>query len=84
MLRELDSPFLDAKSEPDKDGWTNLSKGVLQILASAAIAIVRGTNRHYHVADHEDPEFRRCAKCGLDLSDLLHIRVATAIVKEEN
>ncbi len=41
MLRGLDNPFLDAKSEPDKDGWTNLSKGVLQILARAATAIVK-------------------------------------------
>ena len=42
MFRGLDSPFLDTKSEPDKDGWTNLSKQVLQILARAAAAIEKG------------------------------------------
>ncbi len=42
MFRGLDNPFLDAKSEPDKDGWTNLSKSVLKILARAATAIVKG------------------------------------------
>jgi len=30
--------------------------------------------KHYHMADHDDPNFRRCKRCGGDLMDELHIR----------
>ena len=42
MFQGLDNPFLDIGSKPDKDGWTNLSKQVLQVLDQAATAIERG------------------------------------------
>ncbi len=42
MFQGLANPFVSNKTDISKDGWADLTKEVLQILASASTAIERG------------------------------------------